>query len=255
VEVLLEKVRYVYDKLVLLDTLIIPLEVEEPSAYEPEPERPETGEPVHEHIPEPVIEQPAVEPEKQAPEPQPVIHEGEEELVTNESEEIVLIQEEVKEETVVEEPVVEEPVMEAPEPPVQPEMPAEPPEERTERVVEETEKEEETAPSMDLFSTTEPTIGDKYSEQQKMTVADKIHQEGINELREAIGINEKFLFINELFNGDMSKYNKVIDELDEFPTLKGAETYLLELKVQYQWQGDNPAYLKLLELAKRKFGE
>jgi uncharacterized protein YqgV (UPF0045/DUF77 family) len=105
-----------------------------------------------------------------------------------------------------------------------------------------------------LFSSAEPTISDVYSEQETVTVADKFNQETVNELREAIGINEKFLFINELFNGDMSKYNKAIDELDEMATYKGAETYLLELKVQHQWEEDSQALMKLTELVKRKFG-
>jgi len=75
----------------------------------------------------------------------------------------------------------------------------------------------------------------------------------VTDLRQSVGINEKFLFINELFNGDMGRYNKVIDELNEMQTLQGVETFLLEIKVQNQWDGESPAYLKLKGLAERKF--
>lgn len=75
----------------------------------------------------------------------------------------------------------------------------------------------------------------------------------MNDLRQSIGINEKFLFINELFNGDMGRYNKAIDELNELKTLKGAEIFLLELKVQNQWDSELDAFLKLKDLTERKF--
>jgi len=74
----------------------------------------------------------------------------------------------------------------------------------------------------------------------------------ISNIREAIGINDKFLFINELFNGDLGRYNKIIDDINELPTKKGVETYLLELKIQFQWADDNEAFLKLRELIERK---
>ena len=67
--------------------------------------------------------------------------------------------------------------------------------------------------------------------------------------------NEKFLFINELFNGDMTRYNKILDEINEFTTSKGVETYILELKVQSQWGDDNEAYHKLKELCERKLNQ
>jgi len=75
----------------------------------------------------------------------------------------------------------------------------------------------------------------------------------ITNIREAIGINEKFLFINELFNGDLSRYNKILDDINELTTKKGVDTYLLELKIQFQWADENDAYIKLRELLDRKF--
>jgi len=81
--------------------------------------------------------------------------------------------------------------------------------------------------TIDLFTTTaEPTLGDKLKTDEQPTIADKITKSTINELREAIGINEKFLFINELFNGDLNRYNKIIDELDQLPTMEGVNTYI-----------------------------
>ncbi len=121
--------------------------------------------------------------------------------------------------------------------------------------IEETEKPVESPKTtLDLFSEAPPeTLGDTLTTTEKHAVVDSLQMSGINDLREAIGINDKFLFINELFNGDLERYNKVIDELNGFSGLSGAQTYLTELQVQYQWAENGPAYQKLNVLLERKF--
>jgi len=105
----------------------------------------------------------------------------------------------------------------------------------------------------DLFSASPETIADKLSADKPKTLADKLSHEKQNNLRKFIGINEKFLLINELFNGDLSRYNHALDELDSMKTLEGANTFLFELQVQNQWAEDSDAYLKLKELLEKKF--
>ncbi|RLD88628.1 MAG: hypothetical protein DRJ09_08070 [Bacteroidetes bacterium] len=105
----------------------------------------------------------------------------------------------------------------------------------------------------DLFSASSETIADKLSSEKQKTVADKLSHEKQNNLRTFIGINEKFLLINELFNGDLSRYNSALDELDSMQTLEGANTYLFELQIQNQWAEDSDAYLKMKELLEKKF--
>ncbi len=114
--------------------------------------------------------------------------------------------------------------------------------------------EQKAQPQVDLFSTSPETVADKLSASGQQTLADRLSQSNNKSLRQFIGINEKFLFINELFNGDMSRYNSAIDELDSMPTLKGADTFLFELKVQNLWDDELDAYLKLKELLTLKFG-
>lgn len=86
-----------------------------------------------------------------------------------------------------------------------------------------------------------------------------IHEEDISEimktkpvssLPEAIGINDKFLFIREIFNGDQDSYNNAINKLDRAGNLNDAksivETYTSDIT-------DNDAVKQLMDLLKRKF--
>ena len=120
--------------------------------------------------------------------------------------------------------------------------------------VSKTSQEKNVASSFDLFS--EPaaeSIGESLAKTEHPAVAEKLQKIQIADLREAIGINDKFVFINELFHGDMGKYNKTLDELNSLSSLKGVQTFLMELSVQYQWNEENPAFVKLSEIIERKF--
>ena len=93
----------------------------------------------------------------------------------------------------------------------------------------------------------EKMMGDDHS------LAAKLQQTPGRDLKSVIGINDKFLFVNELFGGSMEKYNKSIENLNELKTLNGAMIYLNELKIELQWNSSNEAYLKLKDLVSRKF--
>jgi hypothetical protein len=93
---------------------------------------------------------------------------------------------------------------------------------------------------VDLFSLAEKeTLADKFKETQKSmndkiasgkpdkTLADKIGKSTITSLKNAIGINDKFLFINELFKGDIQEYNKTIDKLNSYSMLEECTDYLM----------------------------
>jgi hypothetical protein len=108
--------------------------------------------------------------------------------------------------------------------------------------------------TIDLFSeTVEETIADKFGSTNDSSIAKKMQQSQIDDLRQAIGINEKFLFINGLFNGDLSRYNKAIDEFNELKTKEGVNAHFLELKIHNQWSDDNDGAVKLKALLDRKF--
>lgn len=115
---------------------------------------------------------------------------------------------------------------------------------------------------IDLFS--ENTIGEKFeeqktvvekiSEEQKIeSVGEKIQQDKISGLKNAIGINEKFYFINELFGGDMKLYNEAIENLDNLNDLDSAANLINEYKSQHNWIADNDAFIQLSDFVNRKY--
>ena len=98
-----------------------------------------------------------------------------------------------------------------------------------------------------------PTLGDLLEKTEDNSLAARLQRKPVSDLISAIGINDKFLFLNELFGGSMEKYNKSIRSLNSFSTLLGAKTYMSELQIEFQWDCNSDAYKKLADLVERKF--
>ncbi len=76
----------------------------------------------------------------------------------------------------------------------------------------------------------------------------------VETLRAAISINQRFSFINELFNGENMEYHAAIQHLDSLPTAEQARTYVTDdLSRRYDWARKEEHVGKLLKLIERKF--
>ncbi len=75
----------------------------------------------------------------------------------------------------------------------------------------------------------------------------------IANLKSAIGINEKFLFINELFKGDMKAYNDFVAEIDETSLKETAVASVNKNKEHFNWAETSKAYATLIHFIDRKF--
>ncbi len=97
------------------------------------------------------------------------------------------------------------------------------------------------------------TLGDILEQAEDNSLAARLQKKPVTDLTTAIGINDKFLLLNELFSGSMEKYNKSIRALNNFSTYLGAKTYMSELQIEFQWDCDSEAYKKLDNLVERRF--
>lgn len=95
-------------------------------------------------------------------------------------------------------------------------------------------------------------IREKSQEILTTTLADKFHQSKIDNLKTAIPLHEKFLFINELFGGDNGPYNTFIDSVNHAQSMEQAANLLAESAIRYNWDIENKTYLKLQTLVLRR---
>lgn len=73
----------------------------------------------------------------------------------------------------------------------------------------------------------------------------------ISSLRAAIGLNDRFLFIREIFGNNTDKYNSIIDQLDKLENQQQA-VELLKANITLQ---KNETSMKFVDLLKRRFSK
>lgn len=73
------------------------------------------------------------------------------------------------------------------------------------------------------------------------SIGTRMQQKPISNIREAIGVNEKFIFVNELFNGDLKSYNESVEKLNSSQSIHEAFDYLNVLTTKFGWDGQRSA--------------
>lgn len=94
------------------------------------------------------------------------------------------------------------------------------------------------------------TVGEAMAETPKHDITEKIvHSDHITDLNQAIGINDKFIMIRDLFNGDGSRYDAAIAELNKFDNF---DACLIHIASHYRWDPDSDGAKLLMEILSRK---
>ena len=94
-----------------------------------------------------------------------------------------------------------------------------------------------------------PTLGDALQGSASRDMAEKIASADTTSIRGAIGLNDRFLMIRDLFGGDAAAFDTAISALEEFTSLDDA---LLYINDNYDWNPQSRGAQMLVELLVRK---
>jgi hypothetical protein len=98
-----------------------------------------------------------------------------------------------------------------------------------------------------------PSVNEKLKAPQK-EVSEKLNDQTIKDLKKGIDVNERFLYINELFRGDESTYERSIKTINSFSIWPEAEYWISrELKIKLGWDDKNPVVQQFYQLVRRRF--
>jgi hypothetical protein len=85
-------------------------------------------------------------------------------------------------------------------------------------------------------------------------LSDKLTDVAVKDLRKAIGINDRFLYINELFRGDEVMYERSIKTINSFSIFPEAEYWIRrELKTKLGWVDTEATVKQFDQFVKRRF--
>jgi hypothetical protein len=105
----------------------------------------------------------------------------------------------------------------------------------------------------EVMATSGSSLNEKLKEEVK-EVAHVLNDAPVRDLRRAIGINDRFVFISELFRNDEVMYERSIKTINGFRILPEAQYWIeRELKVKLGWDENKESTRHFYQLVKRRF--
>lgn len=106
----------------------------------------------------------------------------------------------------------------------------------------------------DLIGNNNTSINDKLKSGSQAELGSVLKGTPVKELRKAIGVNDRFVFINELFRGDEPMYERSIKTINNFRILPEAEYWMeRELKIKLGWDDSRDIVQHFYQLVRRRF--
>lgn len=124
-------------------------------------------------------------------------------------------------------------------------------EEKNPQAVEKKPKEQPSSDRIsDRFGSSKRILNEEMSEKTKANdISTQYKSSPITSITSAIGVNERFELINELFEGDRDRFDKTMEVLNMADSFVEAYNYLEE---NFSWDMDNAYVQRILELIRRK---
>lgn len=108
----------------------------------------------------------------------------------------------------------------------------------------------------DKFKNEKPSLNEIVSGfKPDSSIGMKLQNESVTDLMKSIDMNNKFLFVKELFKGNGSAFTEEINNLNNHSKLDGALRYLDKIKEKYHWDEKSEAYYQLYHLILRKYAK
>ena len=97
-------------------------------------------------------------------------------------------------------------------------------------------------------------INESFSEGEGASVGEHLERQPIVDLLPAIGLNERYHYANELFEGDMEDFKKTVQLLNDFDDGMEAKNFFEnELLQQYSWEREHELVQALYQLVERRY--
>ncbi len=105
----------------------------------------------------------------------------------------------------------------------------------------------------DQFSKEVVSLNDKLQKEQT-TLADQHLNKKVDNIKQSLTLNQKFMFVNELYAGNSEEFGKVMDKIE------GCNTYVEAMKIldadsseRSNWDMESSAVKELMDLVSRRF--
>ncbi len=97
------------------------------------------------------------------------------------------------------------------------------------------------------------TLNDRFGENSADNFLKKHMKQKVENILNAISLNQKFIFTGDLFGGDANKFQYVVEELDKSRDLNEALGLTQKYSSQYHWEMESEPVQEFMDLVERRF--
>lgn len=99
-------------------------------------------------------------------------------------------------------------------------------------------------------------LNDKLQTKEKQTLADKLAKSGGKSIMKMLTLNQRFMFVNELFEGNQNQFLSAIEHIDGMNNYKEAASHIKKSFAQkYDWDMETEEVQEFMELVEKRFGQ
>jgi len=99
------------------------------------------------------------------------------------------------------------------------------------------------------------SVDQLFEVRQASDLSEKLSESPVNDLNRAMSINDRLLYMNELFGRDMESLNTALRTLNDFGTMSSARPFLIDLAKRYHWTHEDRAEIakNFIKLVRRRY--
>lgn len=103
------------------------------------------------------------------------------------------------------------------------------------------------------FHKPQKTLHEQLASKPTSTLADLHQKHKIDSIKKYITLNQKFMFVNELFSGNQNEFQDALEKLESSDTQKEALAILQPYRQKHQWDNEADEVIEFMEVISKKF--
>ncbi len=103
------------------------------------------------------------------------------------------------------------------------------------------------------FQKPHKTLHEQLASKPASTLADLHQKHKIDSIKKYISLNQKFMFINELFSGSQAEYQEALEKLEVSNHRREALAVLQPYQQKHQWDDESEEVVEFMEILSKKF--
>lgn len=98
-------------------------------------------------------------------------------------------------------------------------------------------------------------LNDSLKSKEKQTLADKLAKSGGKSMMKMLTLNQRFMFVNELFEGNQNQFLSAIEQIDGMDNYKEASSHIKKsFADKYNWDMETEEVQEFMVLVEKRFG-